>query len=105
MIESTELIQQIEEQSEVTKPEVEVVSLENADANAVADLLTQLYDDVLSARQGEVSITSLDASNALLLIGRKEAISSLSDLIKKIDQPLADNGRLRVLPTSIRLGG
>ena len=91
-----EVIKQIEEQSEVTKPDVEVVQLQHADSNAVADLLKQLYEDVLAARQGTVSITSLDSPNALLLIGRTEAIKSLLELIQKIDQPIGEENRLRV---------
>ncbi|WP_186775391.1 secretin N-terminal domain-containing protein [Rubripirellula tenax] len=91
-----DVIKQIEEQSEVTKPDVEVAQLQHADSNAVATLLQQLYTDVLSARQGEVSITALDSPNALLLIGRTEAIRSLMDLIAKIDTPVADTSRLRV---------
>lgn len=91
-----DVIKQIEEQSEITKPDVQVVELTHADANAVATLLTQLYEDVLSARQGEVSITSLDMPNALLLIGRSEAIQGLIELINKIDQPVAESSRLRV---------
>lgn len=91
-----DVIKQIEEQSEVTKPDIQVVELQHADANAVATLLSQLYEDVLSARQGEVSITSLDTPNALLLIGRTEAIRSLMDLIAKIDQPVSESSRLRV---------
>lgn len=91
-----DVIKEIEKQSEVTKPGVEVVQLQHADSNAVATLLKQLYEDVLSARQGDVSITSLDAPNALLLIGRAEAIKSLLELIQKIDQPLPDSDRLRI---------
>ncbi|MGI9474042.1 MAG: secretin N-terminal domain-containing protein, partial [Rubripirellula sp.] len=91
-----EVIQQIEEQSKITKPDVEVIELQHADANAVAALLQQLYEDVLSARQGEVSITSLDIPNALLLIGRTEAINGLKELIEKIDQPVSESSRLRV---------
>ena len=84
-----DVIKQIEDQSKVTKPDIDVVELKHADANAVAELLQQLYEDVLSARQGEVSITSLDSPNALLLIGRTEAINGLKELIDKIDQPVA----------------
>lgn len=91
-----EVIKQIEEQSEITKPDIEVVELKHADSNAVAGLLQQLYEDVLSARQGEVSITSLDSPNALLLIGRTEAIAGLKELIVKIDQPVSEASRLRV---------
>ena len=81
-----DVIKQIEEQSKVTKPDIDVVELKHADANAVAELLQQLYEDVLSARQGEVSITSLDSPNALLLIGRTEAINGLKELIDKIER-------------------
>ena len=90
------LIAQIEEQAKLTSPEIEIVSLKNADNNAVAALLTQLYEDVLSSRQGDVSITALDSPNSLLLIGRKEAIDSLKELINKIDQPVEPSSRLRV---------
>ena len=91
-----EVIKQIEDQSKVTKPDIDVIELKHADANAVADLLQQLYEDVLSARQGEVSITSLDSPNALLLIGRTEAINGLKELIDKIDQPVEKTSRLRI---------
>lgn len=91
-----DVIKQIEDQSEITKPDIDVVELQHTDSNAVATLLKQLYEDVLSARQGEVSITSLDSPNALLLIGRTEAIKSLMDLIAKIDQPVAASNRLRI---------
>ncbi|MEM6980073.1 MAG: secretin N-terminal domain-containing protein [Planctomycetota bacterium] len=91
-----DVIDDIERLSELTRPEVEIKTLEHADANAVAALLQQLYEDVLSARSGEVSITPLDAPNALLLIGRKEAISGVLELIAKIDQPIGENDKLRV---------
>ncbi|WP_436716423.1 secretin N-terminal domain-containing protein [Roseiconus lacunae] len=91
-----ELIQEIESKAELTQPDSKVVSLQHADANAVSELLTQLYEDVLSSRQGDVSITSLDNPNALLLIGRTEAIASLEELIAKIDQPIDPTSRLRV---------
>ena len=91
-----EVIEEIERQSEITQPEVRVRQLEYANSNAVAQLLQQLYEDVLSARQGEVSITALDAPNALLLIGREEALAGVLELIQKIDRPLKDEDRLRV---------
>ncbi len=90
------VIDDIQKASVLTQPKIEVVSLQHADANAVATLLAQLYEDVLSARQGEVSITSLDSPNALLLIGREEAITALKELISKIDKPVEAESRLRV---------
>ncbi|MEO1525816.1 MAG: secretin N-terminal domain-containing protein, partial [Planctomycetota bacterium] len=91
-----ELIEDIEAKALLTQPDIEVVTLEHADANAVASLMEQLYDDILSSRLGDVSISSLDSPNALLLIGRSEAIESLKDLISKIDLPVESASRLRV---------
>ncbi|MEM9825805.1 MAG: secretin N-terminal domain-containing protein [Planctomycetota bacterium] len=90
------IIAEIERQSKLTKPEVEVVLLKHVDSNALADLISQLYDDILSARQGQVSVTGLDSPNALLLIGRKEAIANLLEIIEKLDQPSDVGSRLRV---------
>lgn len=91
-----QIIADIERKAAITQPAVEVKRLDHADSNAVAQLLNQLYDDVLSSRQGEVSITSLDNPNALLLIGREEAIASVLELIAKIDMPIDERDQLQV---------
>lgn len=91
-----DVIKQIEDQSVLTQPEVEIVLLKHLDNTAAATLLTTLYTDVLAARQGEVNITALDQPNALLLIGRREALANAMGLIEKLDQPLDASSRLRV---------
>lgn len=91
-----DVIRQIEQQSAVTQPEIEVYQLKHLDGAAAAALLNQLYENVLAARQGEVSITPLDHPNALLLIGRREALASALSVIEKIDQPLDASSRLQV---------
>jgi type II secretion system protein D len=91
-----DVIKQIEEQSVVTQPEVEVYPLKHLNGAAAATLLTKLYEDVLAARQGEVNITALDNPNALLLIGRREALANALDLLEKLDQPLDAASKLQV---------
>ena len=91
-----DVIKQIEDQSVLTQPEVEVVMLKHLDNAAAATLLRTLYTDVLAARQGEVNITALDQPNALLLIGRREALANAMSLIEKLDQPLDASSKLRV---------
>ncbi len=91
-----DVIKQIEEQSAITQPEVEVYLLKNLNSAATATLLTTLYTDVLSARQGEVSVTALDNPNALLLIGRREALAAAISLIEKVDLPSDAASQLRV---------
>ena len=91
-----EVIEQIKKKSTETQPEIRVMQLKHVDSAAVATLVNELYDDVLKPRQGTVSITSLGQPNALLLIGRKEAVQSVEDLINKLDQPLDPSNQLRV---------
>ncbi len=91
-----EVIDQIKKKSIETQPAIEVLQLKHVDSQAVATLIDELYDEVLKPRQGAVSITSLGQPNALLLIGRKEAVDSVITLIRKLDQPLDPSNQLRV---------
>ena len=92
-----DVIDKIKEQAAKTQPEVEVYQLQNANAEAVATLVTDLYESIYEARQGTVSITALGQPNALLLIGRKEVIESVKSLVDKIDQPLKPGDQLKVI--------
>ncbi|TVP98327.1 MAG: general secretion pathway protein GspD [Planctomycetaceae bacterium] len=91
-----DVIRQIEEQSAVTQPEVEIYQLKHLNDSAAAELLTQVYEEVLAARQGEVNIKPLDHPNALLLVGRRESVANALALIEKLDKPLDSSSRLRV---------
>jgi type II secretion system protein D len=91
-----EVIDQIKQQSVETQPEIEIYMLKNADSIALGTLVRELYTQVLAPRQGTVSITSLGQPNALLLIGRREAIGGLTELLDKLDQPLDPSSQLRV---------
>lgn len=92
------LIEQIEQQSQTTRPEVEIFHLRHVDGRALNDLLTQIYDQVFTARQGRVTITSLIKPNALLLIGRKENLPAVKELIEKLDRPINGDTELKVFP-------
>ncbi|MBN1588868.1 MAG: hypothetical protein JW888_05080, partial [Pirellulales bacterium] len=91
-----ELIEQIEQYSQITKPAVEVVMLKHADASALGALLKELYEEVYAAREGLMSITPLAAPNALLLIGRPESAEKLMTLIERLDQPVSPTARFRL---------
>ncbi|WP_425616406.1 secretin N-terminal domain-containing protein [Anatilimnocola sp. NA78] len=92
------LIEQIETQSLQTKPEVEIFHLRHVDGRALNDVITQIYDQVFSARGGRVTIVPLIKPNALLLIGRKENLPALKELIEQLDKPVAPDTQLRVFP-------
>ena len=91
-----DVIRQIEDQSVLTQPEVEIYQLKHLNDAAAAELLNEVYEEVLAARQGEVTIKALDHPNALLLIGRREAVANALALVEKLDQPLAASSRLQV---------
>ncbi len=91
-----EVIEQIKKKSQETQPLIKVLQLKHVDSAAVAKLIDELYDEVLKPRQGAVSITSLGQPNALLLIGRNEAVEAVVQLIEKLDQPLDPANQLRV---------
>lgn len=90
------VIDQIEAAATTTQPMVEVYAMQHADCEAMADLVRQLYTDVLSTRGTSLSITALVKPNALLLIGREEAIVSAKELIAKLDVPVDASTQLRV---------
>ncbi len=91
-----EVIDQIKKQSNETQPEIDIVMLKHVNGQALEVILKALNTEVFSPRQGQISITSLGQPNALLLIGRKEAMSGLKEVIEKLDTPIDPNSQLRV---------
>ena len=92
------IIQQIEELSLQTQPEVEIYYLQHVDGEQMATLVNQIYSSVFASRQSTVTITPLVKPNALLLIGRKEAIAPVVNLIRRLDQPTSPDVQTRVFP-------
>ncbi len=90
------IIDEIERQSEETKPVVEIYTLKNVDGRALSDLVATIYDQVFSARQSRVTITPLVKPNALMLIGRAEAIPPVVELLQKLDQTVSPESQLKV---------
>lgn len=90
------LIEDIERLSVDTQPTIEVYNLEHVAGEALTAVITQIYDSVLSSRQGKVSITALVKPNALLLVGRPESVAAVKELIAKLDQPIDPAGQFAV---------
>lgn len=92
-----QVIEQIKSQATKTEPLVEIMQLQHSNSEAVANLVTQLYERIYQPRQGSVSITALVQPNALLLIGRPEVVESVKTLVAKIDTPLEVTDQLKVI--------
>lgn len=94
----TKIIEEIERLSTETEPSIEIYPLRHVNSLAITTLVQQLYDQVILPRQGRISITPLVKPNSLLLIGRPEAVASVTDLVKRLDIPVAPTAMFQVFP-------
>ena len=84
-----DIIRQLERISQDTQPEVRVLSLEHAQSSALAEVIEQVSPDLVSGRQGRVSVTPLVKPNSILLIGWGDAVAAIEELISQLDRPVA----------------
>lgn len=91
-----EIIKQLEQVGEGTRPEIAVVPLEHANASRVATIITTTQDDLTGGLQGRAFATPLVKPNAILLIGWGEALKALRELVSKLDQPVEPETQLEV---------
>ncbi|MEX2174382.1 MAG: secretin N-terminal domain-containing protein [Pirellulaceae bacterium] len=89
------IIEEIERQSVETRPEVELYPLQHVDAAALSEVIQLILTDAFSY-QGRVTVTPLNRPNALLLVGRKESIPAVIELIQKLDRPTPPDTQIRV---------
>ena len=90
------IIQEIERISAQIEPTIQVYELKNANSDAVAKVIALIQPELLTGRQGRVSVTPLVKPNALLLIGWGEAIKAVTELVEKLDQPVSPETQFRV---------
>ncbi len=92
-----EIIHQIEELSVQTQPEVEIFYLQHVDGQQITDVISTIYATAFPS-QGQVTLTPLVKPNAVMVIGRKEAIGPVIELIRRLDVPVAPDTQFRVFP-------
>ena len=92
------IIAEIETYSTETQPSIEILQLQHVGSQVLADLVTTVYNEILSPRQGQVTIRALVKPNALLMIGRPESVETVKDLIAKLDQPTKPETQFEVFP-------
>jgi general secretion pathway protein D len=68
-----------------SQPDVRIVDLKHTNNEVLAPLLTQINDQVLSTRQGRVTIIPLGKPNSILLLGQKESVDVMEKYIAKLD--------------------
>ncbi len=92
-----EIIKRLDDASRLTRPEIEIVPLQNAGSEEIAKVIVAIQEKLTGTIQGRVSITPLGKPNSLLLIGWGEAIVSTKDLIAKLDQPASPDAQFEVI--------
>jgi type II secretory pathway component GspD/PulD (secretin) len=92
----TEVVRQIERLSAETEPAIDVLMMKHIECQAMAALVKGLYDDVYMARQGTVNITPLVTPNAILIVGRKENVKTVQDIVARLDQPAVPGAQFQV---------
>lgn len=89
------IIKQIEELSAASAPDVHVQALKHIDSEALADLLTTVYDKLKDAKgttsdkSTPISVIAVVRPNAVLVLAAPRDLDSVLKLIKDLDKPLA----------------
>lgn len=94
--ELSRIIQELERLSAEAQPEVRIIELQHTRGEAIQEIMQATSTDLVSSRQGRVTVTALVKPNALLLIGWGEAMQSVADLIGKLDQPVTADTQFEV---------
>ncbi|MHC4878665.1 MAG: secretin N-terminal domain-containing protein [Planctomycetota bacterium] len=90
-----EIIKQIETLSAAAAPDIHLRMLENIDGQALAELLTTVYEQLNEARgqtqqqQGQLAIFAVGRPNAVLIMAPTADLESILALIDELDRPVA----------------
>ncbi|MGI9430318.1 MAG: secretin N-terminal domain-containing protein, partial [Bythopirellula sp.] len=83
-----DVIEDIEQMSEVGEPEIEVVQLEHVESQALAVLLKQIFNENNSKYgYGSVGVYPLARPNSILLIALPTTMQRAKETLAKLDQP------------------
>ena len=93
-----QMINQIEELSKIAEIQTEIYNLKYVDCAMLHGVLTTLYEEMFTAKQGRVVFYALQNPNALLVAGWGRAFEDMKTLIQLFDNPVADGaGTYRVV--------
>ncbi len=70
--------------------------LKHIDSQALETIVTELYEEILELVRGDQHHSARSTECDPLLVGRKESIASVVELVNKLDQPLDTASQLKV---------
>ena len=85
-----QMIEQIEELAKIADAQTEIYRLKHVDCAMLHGVLTTLYEEMFTTKQGRVVFYALQNPNALLVAGWGQAFKDMKDLIELFDQPILD---------------
>lgn len=99
------VIRTIEQMAEGTTPEIHLRRLEHVDSQSLAALLTQVYERMVSLRTGtaqkseaQIAVIPVVTPNAVLILAPGNALESVLELTKELDQQVNPQHHVEVYP-------
>ncbi|MBR4751918.1 MAG: hypothetical protein IK077_09170 [Thermoguttaceae bacterium] len=85
-----QMIEQIEELAKIAEIQTEIYNLEHVDCAMLHGVLTTLYAEMFTTKQGRVVFYALQNPNAILVAGWGQAFNDMKDLIELFDKPISE---------------
>jgi general secretion pathway protein D len=92
-----EIIRRLDDAAQLAQPEIEVIPLQHAQAESLAELIESTRQTLFGSRQGRATLIPLVKPNALLLIGWGEAAGVAKELVAKLDLPVPPGTQFDVI--------
>lgn len=98
----TRIVQQLEEMSVGSLPAIHVLTLSSVNSEAMAELMTQVYEELASVRargsdgEKEASFIPVVKPNAILILAPEIDLPSILELASELDQPVDPNAEFEV---------
>lgn len=98
----TRIVQQLETMSVGSLPAIHVLTLSSVNSEAMAELMTQVYEELASVRarggdgEKEASFIPVVKPNAILILAPEIDLPSILELASELDQPVDPNAEFEV---------
>ncbi len=96
-----EVIEEIEQMSEIGDPQIEVVELEHVESEALAVLLEKIFTKSLNSEKygyGSVGVYPLSRPNSILLIALPTTMQRAKETLEKLDRPGKETTQFETFP-------
>jgi type II secretory pathway component GspD/PulD (secretin) len=98
---ASQIIQQLDTQSDVQPRELRLIELKSAEATTIAPMVTSLFTDIIKDQRGpeykpQTKIVPDTSGNRLIVTGSKDELKTVAGLVEQLDQMPEAAGMARV---------